>query len=250
MNTTNTHLDTQRGASIYVPGLDRFVTRSDATERALERLVRSRGASSTVVTAAVVLAHLRGAETPSDAAMTLVDALITDSAHRATVIAAVRSLGAERGFPLLRRALRMRADEESVREIATAMLEVAFRRPPPLARRPHPGAAPRALGPRAAPHAVVVRHRVARRAPRGRDARGRERVGRRGRVALSRPSPAKRRGCPLVAGMPSPQPSPTRGGRRVPERRIAPSWWRSARLGHTTNTPINTPLERRSNAAR
>ncbi len=126
MNSTNTHLDTQRGASIYVPGLDRFVARTDATERALERLVRSRGASSTVITAAVVLAHLRGAETPSDAAMTLVDALITDSAHRATVIAAVRSLGAERGFPLLRRALRMRADEESVREIATAMLEVAF----------------------------------------------------------------------------------------------------------------------------
>ncbi len=123
---TATHADTQRGTSLYVPALDRFVDRSEATARALERIVRSRFAATTVVTAAVVLAHLRGDETPNDAAMTLVDALIDGVAHRPTVIAAVRALGSERAQPLIRRALRMRHDEESVRDLASEMIALAF----------------------------------------------------------------------------------------------------------------------------
>lgn len=123
---TAAHADTQRGSSLYVPALDRFVDRSEATARALERIVRSRSAASTVVTAAVVLAHLRGEDTPNDAAMTLVDALIEDTAHRPTVIAAVKALGSERAQPLLRRALRMRRDEESVRDLAAEMIAMVF----------------------------------------------------------------------------------------------------------------------------
>lgn len=124
--STNAHANDLLGASVYVPGVGRYLARSDDTGRALERLVRSRGASATVIAAAVLLCHLRGEDTPNDAAMTLVDALIDDSAPRPMVIDAVRALGRERSLPLLRRALRMRRDAASVRDLATAMLAVAF----------------------------------------------------------------------------------------------------------------------------
>ncbi len=80
----------------------------------------------TAVAAAVALAHLRGAATPPDAATALVDALLTDDAPRAAVIAALSALGAERALPLLRRALRLRRDGEAAREIAAAMRSLAF----------------------------------------------------------------------------------------------------------------------------
>ncbi len=124
--STNAPVNDLLGASVYVPGVGRYLARGDDTGRALERLVRSRGAAATVIAAAVLLCHLRGDDAPNDAAMTLVDALIDDSAPRSMVIDAVRSLGAERALPLLRRALRMRRDAASVRDLASAMLTVAF----------------------------------------------------------------------------------------------------------------------------
>lgn len=114
------------GPSLYVPGVDRFVARTDATARVLERVVRGRAPTAATVTAAVVLAHLRGSATPPDAAMVLVDALIEDRAPRATLLDAVARLGAERAVALLRRALRMLRAEDAVREVGAAMVTVAF----------------------------------------------------------------------------------------------------------------------------
>lgn len=128
-HTTQVHgNDEQRGGAVFVTSPDGSVEVTVDTERALARVVRlaGRDPSPAAITAAVALAQLRGERTPPDAAMALVDALIHDAAPRATVLAAVAALGAERALPLLRRALRMRRDAASVRDLARAMVVLAF----------------------------------------------------------------------------------------------------------------------------
>lgn len=98
-----------------------------ATVASLERAVSARGTSSPVVTAAVVLAHLRGALARADVGMVLVDALLADAAPRAALTDALAMLGPERGVALLRRALRNLRDADAVREVGEAMVALAFR---------------------------------------------------------------------------------------------------------------------------
>jgi hypothetical protein len=98
-----------------------------ATLAALERAVSVRGTSGPVVTAAIVLAHLRGEHARADVGMALVDALLADAAPRAALTDALSMLGAARGVALLRRALRCVRDEEAVREVGEAMVALAFR---------------------------------------------------------------------------------------------------------------------------
>ncbi len=121
-----TQHDVPQGVTLFLPGLDGLAARGDDMVRALEQLVRGRGESGTVRTAAIVLCHLRASRAPNDAAMTLLNALIEGVGPRTAMIDALASLGRARAMPLLRRALRMRRDEESVRELAAALLRVTY----------------------------------------------------------------------------------------------------------------------------
>jgi len=98
-----------------------------ATLAALERAVSARGTSGPVVTAAIVLAHLRGEHARADVGMVLIDALLADAAPRAALTDALSMLGAARGVALLRRALRCLRDEAAVREVGEAMVALGFR---------------------------------------------------------------------------------------------------------------------------
>lgn len=98
-----------------------------ATLAALERAVALRGTSGPVVTAAIVLAHLRGEHARANVGMVLVDALLADAAPRAALTDALAVLGPERAVSLLRRALRNLREADAVREVGEALVDAAFR---------------------------------------------------------------------------------------------------------------------------
>lgn len=116
--------DRQTGPSVFVPFTRAAMSASPTVT--LERLARSGADLATTLPACIAAAHLRGPSTPPDLATRLVDALVADSAPRAALTDALTALGVERGVALLRRALRLSRDVTIARDVAVAMLRLAF----------------------------------------------------------------------------------------------------------------------------